>query len=816
MAGSPIVPDCVKWAEDGRVAIVTDSSIMISTFMSRELEMYLQHMPAVSKSFVFLPDSTDGENVPIPIPVFDQTVETAGSGSMAYFLLHDKERHQHNPKETSLSKNDGNAFVAVAWGPRGSGPNSSSALLALTSSSRLSLHFSSSFHMSWHQAEVVSERLFEFLDKHAFQIPTAKAALDADTKTSMSTSRKRPAPSSTISIAEYTRRCAMLSTLSIAWSPFLTAKAQPLTSLIALAGRSVTTIWSYAYPSFHSSTPVADTSYLSPHPTAWINTATYGWITTCTWRKLHPTCYANTDALQLVLGSTTGQVLLATVPTSTTSMQELSVDRVIIAPFHQPVVALSFGSRNTFANSTSNDLVVASGSTLSVWNMNKARPVPKIWRAHDGNITGIDTNYFSDVIFSCGVDGCLKVWKKDSGEQITFDHGNSTLGSSDVQTARYPLFGVCVSPNSAQVACVHIIPPAARPNRKSQADVSYSRVSCALEYIPSPYARDPAMFISTMIDILEQTESASSLVDVLWFCHEDNQAITSLQGSSDLTIPTLLNKLKGVSDSAVDDEEDARQPLYLSLCHELEERHEAKVRAGTVNDVPLLLQASYLLRRSIIPAEIHANTQKEALARIRRALYTYWAEKCLNELLATHSQVKDLVDMSTSERISALTMADYLSVQVPLSQSAELLVTSIYSRLGSDVNIERWSAFLQARKEVAEIVHLEGSEPPVMPVAPTPPPRQACFICQQPVLFNELDVCCAAGHAQERCFLSFQVLSAMDAWKCMGCGALASEIDFSRGVSPFYLLENHAKKMGLTGLPIACRLCGNYCSFFKY
>lgn len=72
IAGSPLVPDCVQWADDGRVAVVSDASVMISTFMSRELEMFMQQSPAVSKSFIFLPENTENERVPIDIPEFDE------------------------------------------------------------------------------------------------------------------------------------------------------------------------------------------------------------------------------------------------------------------------------------------------------------------------------------------------------------------------------------------------------------------------------------------------------------------------------------------------------------------------------------------------------------------------------------------------------------------------------------------------------------------------------------------------------------------------------------------------------------------------
>lgn len=70
--GSALVPGCVQWSDDGRLAVVSDASIMIATFKSRELELYLQQSPAVSKSFIFLPESTHGERVPLVLPVFQE------------------------------------------------------------------------------------------------------------------------------------------------------------------------------------------------------------------------------------------------------------------------------------------------------------------------------------------------------------------------------------------------------------------------------------------------------------------------------------------------------------------------------------------------------------------------------------------------------------------------------------------------------------------------------------------------------------------------------------------------------------------------
>ncbi|KAG7401889.1 hypothetical protein PHYBOEH_009469 [Phytophthora boehmeriae] len=289
--GSPLVPGGVAWSEDGRLAVVSDSSVLIATFRSRQLEMFQPQGPAVSKDFVFLPERTAGERLPIEIPSFSHPLDSGlPRGSASYFLLNESDRHQHNPKEMSLSKNAGAAFVGAVWGPRGSAPNSSCALLALTASSRISLHFPPSFHMSWKETAVFSDKLFDFFQSKNFRLsPAHDNHLSQSVKVTVTSvdekgpKKKRKGLSSDEeqvarnSIAEYAHKCAMMSTLSVAWSPFmLTSDKQDTISLIAFSGRKVSTVWVYPYPSFVSDIPGQQQSLLSQVPVAWIDTEQYG------------------------------------------------------------------------------------------------------------------------------------------------------------------------------------------------------------------------------------------------------------------------------------------------------------------------------------------------------------------------------------------------------------------------------------------------------------------------------------------------------------------------------------------------------------
>ncbi|KAE9052876.1 hypothetical protein PF010_g612 [Phytophthora fragariae] len=859
--GSPLVPGGVTWSEDGRLAVVSDSSILVATFRSRELEMFQPEGPAVSKDFVFLPERTPNEHIPVALP---HNMEALDAGlpraSTTYFLLNEADRHQHNPKELSLSKNTGSAFVAAVWGPRGSAPSSSCALLALTASSRVSLHFPPSFHMNWKEVAVFSEDLFKFLERKSFRLgpthdkrfnqlpPSVAMAAPRGDKSGKIKKRKLDPVQGHLalsSVAEYTHRCAMMSTLSMAWSPFMmTMDKQKTTSLIALSGRKVSTIWAYAYPSFVGGQQVLP--LLSAAPIAWIDTDKYGWVATSTWQQMHRhgTAYTAQENLGLALGTSEGNVLIASVPVRMQTVDdtplELAVDRVIVAPSSQPVFGLCMGSRWTYSNSPTNDLVVASGSTISVWNLKKkkqAQPNAK-WKAHDGNVTGIDLNFFGDTVFSAAVDGTIKAWEKSTGKELfSSDAAPSSAAEGDFDgtsaasssASKYPVFGLAMSPSSAQLACVFIVPPASRPNRKSQADVSYSRVSSSLEYIPSPWVKNADQFVDVVCRILNESQSVSSFMDVVWFCYNDNAAVMSMNGSTELAIPGLLSKIKTTIGDASDTEVLTRRPMYLHLCEELEKRYYEASYAGTENDarssVPLFLQASLLLRSAITPAEHQIAAQNAALAKIRRTLGVYWAQRCLTALVAaskkTGKVLREFLDSCPPEKISALVMADFLSVQEPLSARSEAIITYIYDQLDSPERIAAWIAYAKAKTNASS--ENETAEEPTVSETHVPPPRETCFICEKDVPFGELEIVCESGHTLERCFLSFRCISAMEVWKCMGCGASASEIDLSSGASPFYLLDSEVQdededttSSAASGTKIICRLCGSFCSFSKY
>lgn len=264
---------------------------------------------------------------------------------------------------------------------------------------------------------------------------------------------------------------------------------------------------------------------------------------------------------------------------------------------------------------------------------------------------------------------------------------------------------------------------------------------------------------------------------------------------------------------------------YLHLCEELEKRYYGFPQGDSPakdarRPVPLYLQASLLLRTAITPAEHQIAAQNVALAKVRRTLGVYWAERCLTALVTASKKedraLKDFIDSSSLEKTSALMMADFLSVQELLSAHSEALITHIYDQFEAPEAVAGWKNYVKAKAST----NTESMEDNA--VVYKPPPREKCFICEKNVPFGELEVVCEAGHSLERCFLSFRCISAMEVWKCVGCGASACEIDLSSGTLPFYLVDSEDQEneeesgSAASRMKIICRLCGSYCSFSKY
>ncbi|OQR95080.1 hypothetical protein ACHHYP_00448 [Achlya hypogyna] len=706
LSGSPLLPDNVRWSQDGKLAIVVHDGIMISTFVNKDLCRYLLQPPFVSRTNIPLskrPATTKYPLAPPPLVESDyQRVEVAGT--VTYRIMNSFEAvTSANPRELSLAKPDCDVYLQAVWGPRGSAPNASCALLALTAANRILLYVPNALHLNWPCTAVLSDTLAVYLES----IMDDYAPLPPDPFVPLPLPRAPKRPRHEKSYAE---DCDFMATMCVAWSD---------KSLLAFCGRRLTTLWQF---------DAASPTFIGPSPVATVDTGVHGWPTVAAWTA---------DSSALVIGTSLGRVLLVTV--------DGHLERVWRVPGAQPVVSVTAPTA----------LVVAAfGRSLGVWDLDDASDAqPRTWTAHDGAVAVVASGRIDQTIYSGASDGALKAWTPTG----------TAVAVSNLPTKGYPIFGLCLSPNDVLVTATYLLPPAARPCRTTQADTTYSRVSGGLEHFAAPAATTAPVLAATLEELLtRQSTGVDSLFDALALCHFDQGACTAKE--------TELRSLELDSSGVV--------PLYRPVADALVKAY-TELPLESVWAPPTLLQAAYQIW-STIPV------RPEAPHWVVHAILCHHAEQ--------HVRTAAKATLSSEARTSALLMADYLwlvatlGVEAPVSFALKphtaAAVRQLYTKYGTAADVARLDA--------------GAGDLPV---------RESCGLCKSgvPLTPNVLEPTCAKGHAVERSFLSFRLLSHAVVWKCTMCDGFA-DVD---AAASFYL------PMGKPDT-LHCRVCGSYCQELTY
>lgn len=91
ISSTPLLPNCIHWSQDGRVAVVTDTNIMITTFCNREMEFYMQNPPILSKSFIFFPADIKNEHIPVDMTAHKQVrCKSASLPPLMQLIVHQR------------------------------------------------------------------------------------------------------------------------------------------------------------------------------------------------------------------------------------------------------------------------------------------------------------------------------------------------------------------------------------------------------------------------------------------------------------------------------------------------------------------------------------------------------------------------------------------------------------------------------------------------------------------------------------------------------------------------------------------------------
>ncbi|OQS02319.1 hypothetical protein THRCLA_05291 [Thraustotheca clavata] len=706
LGAAPVLPGNVLWSNDGKIVCVAHDSLLIVTFVNKELTRYLLEPPFVSRTHIAMSKRPENMQYPLPPPKIDESNEAEEPGAVTYRILNSFDPvTSANARELSLAKPDCDCYLQAVWGPRGTAPNATCALVALTTSNRILLFFPTALNLTWELTAVLSDTLAKYIDL----VIDTYDSLPADPYMMIPLARASKRQKKEKSYAE---KCDFMATISIAWSS---------SSLLAFCGKRLTTIWQFDQDS---------QTFLKPEPVAAIDTGVYGWPSSSVWSK---------DSSLLFIGTSSGNVLHIGLERG-----KFVIKQVWSTPGHQSVASVT---------ATSSSVVAASGHTITTFSISTGAKVSS-WTAHTGSITCVVAKQFEDAIFTSSIDGSIKSWEV-SGQEVSIKH---------LPSKGYPVYGLSISPNDFQLSCAHLIPPAARPCRTTQADTTYTRVSGGLEHFATAPLSDTTWLTETLSKVLNQkSDRISSLYDLLALCYHDAQT----RSSKDFD-PQLFNE----------DNQDAK-PIYLPLVDELCKEYASMTDSNTTWKPPKQLQVAYQIWSCLRP--------KSCPTWIVKAILCYWAEK---GVLAASK-----VNVSLSVQTSALLMTDYLWItyheasgaHVPftLRPATKAAMQTIYSKYGN-------------KADKARLESNQGSLPP----------REFCNLCSAPVVLTSdfLTATCTNNHELERSFMNFKLVTSNEVWKCLTCEAFA---DDEGSASTFYMSKEDKNI-------IHCRLCGSYCQQLTY
>ncbi|KDO29189.1 hypothetical protein SPRG_05431 [Saprolegnia parasitica CBS 223.65] len=710
LSGAPLQPNNVYWSMDGKLAVVVHDGIMISTFVNKDLCRYLLQPPFVSRTNIALSKRPANTRYPLPPPAFSEATPTAveAPGTIMYRIMNSFEAvTSANPRELSMAKPDVDVFLQASWGPRGSAPNAACALLALTTANRILLHFPSSLNLNWECCAVLSD----IVAAHMAKVMPRYGPLPDDPSILVPLPR---APKRRKAELSYAEQCDFMATTCFAWSS---------TSLLAICGRRLTTIWHF---------DLLRSGYLEKTPRVEVDTGVHGWPTSASWSSDGETLYVATASSHIL------SIVVA----------DGSLRRVWTVPRPAPIVSIAVGANHVFA---------AFGGTLSAWSIaGENDQVPVVWPAHDGTISVLAVQARDNTLFSCAIDGAVKAWHPDGSPAV----------APNLPTKGYPVYGLSISPNDAQISCTYIVPPAARPCRTTQADTTYSRVSGGLEHFATPLAKDAPTLAETLRTALAATPARlDSLFDVLALCYHDLVACTAKEAE----LRSLHADTTGV------------RPMYRPVADALASQY-TRLDHSDAWAAPTLLQAAYQIW-STVPA-----SQKECPAWVVPVILAHAAER--HVLTASTA-----ASLDPDTHVAALLMADYLwhlstrnpdaaPVSFALKPNTRTALRQLYTAYGT----------------VADIARLDTG-------AGELPVREACELCAGPVPLTAsiLEPVCAKGHAAERSFLSFRLVSTASVWKCTLCGSFANV----ETAPTFYSAHSGAD-------PLHCTVCGSYCHLLAY
>ncbi|VFQ85102.1 unnamed protein product [Cuscuta campestris] len=459
LVGSPYCANAIAWSEDNLLAVASGHLVTIMN----------PACPFGARGVVTVPTSK-----PFQIGLIDKKELISGC------LL-----------PTFISRDIRSSVRSISWSPIGFASNASCLLAICTTEGRVKVYRMPfcEFKVEWIEVTDISEMLYTYLGNVNFNVSNVSSEV-SDTNCSlndvafeedmpichfMKAKKKRKLNAFTVvnikdgvrkgnmsclSAEEYASRNAMISSLTVAWSPNL--KWTSCFSVLAVGGKSGRlSFWRFHKPQCYSTRRSTDSKsasligFLQAHG---------AWITAITWALFDSN--SSNPQVMLCTGSSDGSVKLWRAcnreleeSSNTNHVSFFLIKEVTMVNF-EPVSILSV----IVPSDSSGKICLAIGrgsGSIDVWISEMPNNTFKSvgsYNGHDHIVTGLAWAFDGRCLYSCSQDNTLCSWvlRGNLLQQVSIPTNTpGTRSSVDVPTAFDSCCGLAVSPGNLVLAVVH-------------------------------------------------------------------------------------------------------------------------------------------------------------------------------------------------------------------------------------------------------------------------------------------------------------------------------------------------------------------------
>ncbi len=477
-------PDAVRWAPDGRLAVLLSSQIEICQYPGEEMEPYFRHHLALPKERQF---TNAG--------VLDAETLYQERDAFVYAL-----HRSTGSARSGAVENVPLMFCALDWSPRGCAWEGGCLLATLTTDAGVDVWAPprASRACTWDKVCTLSDAWAAYVQQHKYMLPGMEDPsllallqnVDDDDEEEEEDGEERKRVPMLRDPKEWAARQHILNITTVAWAKdrlVLPSLGRQECTLLATGGPRLLVVWAFMAPGSEDDEEEGRQGCKSgsfnllkgqpPVPVAL--TDAVGDITQVAWMPRGPESGSEEEGLLLAAATSYGSVHLFRLLLDTDLDWRLDHVKEVCRRDMGSVQALRFGT----VDEDRQVLVAAKDTRLQAWMVPDGASVALAGdEAHQDMVTGLDWCRAPDGsgphLVSTGMDGAVKVWQVMGGSAARMD----VVGGSDeeeekeelparggqwrleeattlsalIPTRREMLMGVAVSPNNMALALARV------------------------------------------------------------------------------------------------------------------------------------------------------------------------------------------------------------------------------------------------------------------------------------------------------------------------------------------------------------------------